>query len=427
MNIFLYTFGCKVNSFETAAMAELLAGRGHTILDTDAGADAVVVNSCTVTANGDKKVRQFLRRVKRNNPQVITVLTGCFPQAFPEQAAAYAEADLLMGTGNRAALPGLLEQFARDHTPRSEILPNAEKGFELLRAETLEGHTRAFLKIEDGCERFCAYCIVPFARGPVRSMPAEQLTAQVALFAQNGYREVVLSGINLSCYGRDEGLTLADAVERAAAVEGIERIRLSSLEPDLISDETWRRLAAVEKLCPQFHLALQSGCDATLRRMNRHYTAAEYRAVADKIRALFDRPTFTTDVMVGFAGETEAEFAQSLRFVESFGFLKCHIFPYSVRSGTAGARMPGQVDKAVKDSRAAAMAEAAERSRAAVMASFVGARARVILERQHPDGGFDGYTDRYLPAIVYGEHLAPRQLAEGRIERIADGRCVIHV
>ncbi len=427
MNIYLYTFGCKVNSFETAAMAELLAQRGHTIVHAQDRPDAVVINSCTVTANGDKKVRQYLRRVKRDNPDVITVLTGCFPQAFPEQAAQYAEADLSMGTGNRAALPDLLAQFAADREKRADILSNKEKGFELLRAETLEGHTRAFLKIEDGCEQYCAYCIVPYARGPVRSMPIDRLVEQVELFARGGYREIVLSGINLSCYGREAGLTLADAVERTASVAGIERIRLGSLEPDLITDETWRRLAAVDKLCPQFHLALQSGCDTTLKRMNRRYTTAEYTAVADKIRALFDRPTFTTDVMVGFAGETDADFETSLQFVRHFGFLKCHIFPYSIRTGTAGARMPDQVEKSVKESRAAAMAQAADAARAEIMAGFVGARVRVILERQQPDGGFDGYTDRYLPAVVYGTDLREQQLVEGVIAHIEGDRCVVEL
>ncbi len=425
MKIFLYTFGCKVNSFETAAMAELLASCGHEIVHTAGDADAVVINSCTVTANGDKKVRQYLRRIKRDNPAVITVLTGCFPQAFPELAAEYTEADLIMGTGNRKELPALLAQFVKDREKRTDILSNKEKGFELLRAETLEGHTRAFLKIEDGCERFCAYCIVPFARGPVRSMPIEKLVEQVELFACGGYKEVVLSGINLSCYGREEGLTLADAVERAAAVDGIERIRLGSLEPDLISEETWRRFASVDKLCPQFHLALQSGCDQTLRRMNRKYTTAEYLAVADRVRALFDRPTFTTDVMVGFAGETEQEFAESLRFVREFGFLKCHIFPYSIRTGTAGARMPDQVEKSVKEARAAQMAQAAAEARNEVLRSFVGAAARVILERRQPDGSFDGYTDRYLPALVQGTGLAEHDMVCGRIDRIEGDHCIV--
>ncbi|MEG2258864.1 MAG: MiaB/RimO family radical SAM methylthiotransferase, partial [Oscillospiraceae bacterium] len=283
MNIFLYTFGCKVNSFETAAMSELLVKKGYQIATSDSDADVIVINSCTVTANGDKRVRQYLRRVKRLNPQVITVLSGCFPQAFPEQASEFTEADIIMGTGNRNELPDLLSNFITDRKPRISIAPNSGKTFEILKTENLDGHTRAFLKIEDGCERFCAYCIVPFARGPVRSMPLDRLREQLKMFADNGYKEIVLSGINLSCYGRGTKHNLADAIECAADIDGIERIRLGSLEPDLLSDDMLHRMLRVEKLCPQFHLALQSGCDATLKRMNRKYSISQYIEVSQKI------------------------------------------------------------------------------------------------------------------------------------------------
>lgn len=425
MNIYFSTFGCKVNSFESAAMAQLLRDAGHTVVESDERADVIVVNSCTVTANGDKKVRQYLRARKRAHPDLVTVLCGCFPQAYPELARAYTEADILMGTGNRAALPGLLDEFLRTRARVEDIQPNSTKEFELLRAERLDGYTRAFLKIEDGCERYCAYCVIPYARGPVRSMPLRELRRQAERLAGNGYREIVLTGINLSFFGREEGFTLADAVETIAELPGIERIRLSSLEPDLLTHEGLARMAATGKLCPQFHLALQSGCDATLRRMNRKYTTADYTAVADDIRSLFDRPTFTTDVMVGFAGETEADFETSRAFVEQFGFLKCHVFPYSRREGTAGARLPGQLEKREKDRRAASMSESAERARLQVMESFVGAEARVILEQPQPSGGFDGYDDRYLPCLVAGEGLRSGATVNGTITHIADGRCVV--
>ena len=424
MKLYFSTFGCKVNSFESAAMAQLMREAGHTVVEHDDRADVVVVNSCTVTANGDKKVRQYLRGCKRANPAVVTVLCGCFPQAYPALARQYAEAYILMGTGNRAALPALLDEFLRTRARVEDIRPNANKAFELLRAERLDGHTRAFLKIEDGCERYCAYCVIPYARGPVRSMPLRELRRQAGRLAENGYREIVLTGINLSFFGREEGFNLADAVEAVAELPGVERIRLSSLEPDLLTHEGLARMAATGKLCPQFHLALQSGCDATLRRMNRKYTTAEFEAVADGIRALFDRPTFTTDVMVGFAGETEADFETSRAFVERFGFLKCHVFPYSRREGTAGARLPVQLEKREKERRAALMSGSAERARRRVLESFVGDEARVILE-QPLAGGFDGYDDRYLPCLAVGEGLRPSLTVRGRIARVENGRCVV--
>ncbi|MEG1651407.1 MAG: tRNA (N(6)-L-threonylcarbamoyladenosine(37)-C(2))-methylthiotransferase MtaB [Oscillospiraceae bacterium] len=427
VNIFLYTFGCKVNSFETAAMSELLVKKGYQIATSDSDADVIVINSCTVTANGDKRVRQYLRRVKRLNPQVITVLSGCFPQAFPEQASEFTEADIIMGTGNRNELPDLLSNFITDRKSRISIAPNSGKTFEILKTENLDGHTRAFLKIEDGCERFCAYCIVPFARGPVRSMPLDRLMEQLKMFADNGYKEIVLSGINLSCYGRGTEHNLADAIECAADIDGIERIRLGSLEPDLLSDDMLHRMSRVKKLCPQFHLALQSGCDATLKRMNRKYSISQYVEVSQKIKGMFISPTFTTDVMVGFAGETDDDFDASLKFVSEFGFLKCHIFPYSIRSGTAGAKMPCQIDKYVKDKRAALMSEAAQKSRVKVMQEFVGKPARVILETMQDDGAYSGYTDRYLPALVYGRGLHKHDIVEGIISDLRGDHCVIRL
>lgn len=425
MKIYVKTFGCKVNSFESAAMAELLYEKGFQAADSELAADAVIVNSCTVTANGDKKTRQYLRRVKRENPECAVMLSGCFAQAFPERAAGIPEADVVCGTGNRAAAVELLCEFLKNRERAVEIVPNKEKTFEPLAASEPDGHTRAFLKIEDGCERYCSYCIVPYARGPVRSLPLDELKARVEELARNGFAEIVLSGINLSCYGRGEGRDLAHAVSVTASVEGIERVRLGSLEPDLLSDDMLDRLAAEKKLCPQFHLALQSGCDATLKRMNRHYTAAEYSAVAERIRARFERPTLTTDLIVGFPGESESDFEESLAFAESFGFLKIHVFPYSLRDGTAAAKLPEHIDKTEKERRAALMGLAAERSRERVMRSFVGRKARVILEQPQEGGGFTGYTDRYLPALVLGEGLKERETVMGTIETIADGVCVI--
>lgn len=421
MQVYIHTFGCKVNSFESAAMAATLTESGFSIAQTAEIADVILVNSCTVTANGDRKVRQYLRQVKRNYPNCILVLTGCLPQAYPDVAAAFPEVDILTGTGNRQDIATLIHSFIQSHSKTVSILDNTKKTFELLQTDRIAGHTRAFLKIEDGCDRYCTYCIVPFARGNVRSMPLDTLHAQAALLAAHGYREIVLSGVNLSFYGRDIGCTLLDAVQTVAAIPEIVRVRLGSLEPDLLTEPLLTQLASVEKLCPHFHFALQSGCNETLRRMARHYDTSHVTAVANQIRALFDRPTFTADVMVGFPGETDADFIASLDYIKKFGFLKVHVFPYSVRPRTAAATFPGQVDHMTKTQRAADMTAAAEESRSAVLQSFVGVQARVILEQMVDSDMFSGYTDRYLPARVVGEGLFSGEIVCGQIQYAKQG------
>ncbi len=424
MNVFYCTFGCKVNSFETAAIQALFERDGHGVAPSPEQADVAVVNSCTVTAAGDKKVRRLLRGIKRANPACTTVLCGCFPQAYPSLAAEYLDADIVTGTGNRADVPRLVERYMRERSRIVSVVDNRDKGFEHLGVNRLEGHTRAFLKIEDGCDRYCAYCVVPYARGPVRSLALDKLIRDAEVFRDGGYRELVLSGINLSFYGRDIGLGLADAVEAVCALDGIERVRLGSLEPDLLSDDTLKRLAGCEKLCPHFHLSLQSGCDSTLRRMGRRYDTALFSAVADKISALFKRPAFTTDVIVGFPGESEAEFSESLRYVGDFGFLKVHVFPYSLRPGTAAACLEGHLDRGTKAARARLMSDACEQARAAVMRGFVQSTVRVIAE-QPSDAGFTGYTDRYLPALVRGEHIRCGDVVRGRVTDCSDGRVIV--
>ncbi|MEA5050087.1 MAG: tRNA (N(6)-L-threonylcarbamoyladenosine(37)-C(2))-methylthiotransferase MtaB [Oscillospiraceae bacterium] len=427
MNVFFYTFGCKVNSFESAAMAGMLRARGYAPAESEADADVVVVNSCTVTANTDRKVRQYLRRVRRENPNAVTVLTGCYASAFPDEAAAMEDADIVTGAADRRALADLLDDYFASRRRVVSVADPACAAFEPLFAPELDGHTRAFLKIEDGCERYCTYCIIPYARGRVRSMEPDELARQVRALADNGYREIVLSGINLSAYGKGTPNDLADAVRIACAPDGVERVRLGSLEPDLLPDALLARLAAEPKLCPQFHLSLQSGCDATLRRMNRHYTAAQYAAVAGRLRALFPRATFTTDVIVGFPGETEGDFADSLAFVRDFGFLKVHVFPYSVRPGTAAARMDGKVPRAEKERRSRAMVAAAAAGRAAVLRSFLGQDVRVILEQPVGGGVFDGYTDEYLPARVSGAGLRGGGIARGTVRDVCGDAVVLEV
>lgn len=400
MKVCFFTLGCKVNQQETAALEELFRRRGYTVCREDEVCDVYVVNSCTVTASGDKKSLQWMRRAKRDNPQAVTVLTGCFPQAFPEQAAGCG-ADIVIGNTVRSTLADRVEAFMRDRRAVLDVTPHCSgERFEDLPAARLPDHTRAFLKVEDGCNRFCAYCIIPTARGRVRSRSEQSILSELRTLSAEGCREFVLSGINLSCYGTDTGTDLAELVEHAAGIEGVERIRLGSLEPDLVSDAVWERLSRVPQLCPQFHLSLQSGCDATLRRMRRHYTSADYARVLARLRSLFNEPSITTDLIVGFPGETRSDFEESLHFMQKCHFLKVHVFSYSVRPGTAAADFPDQVSEAEKAGRSHILSAAANRLREEYLRSAVGGTARVLLEKPDENGLYTGYTERYVPVLV---------------------------
>ncbi|MBQ5412329.1 MAG: tRNA (N(6)-L-threonylcarbamoyladenosine(37)-C(2))-methylthiotransferase MtaB [Oscillospiraceae bacterium] len=424
MKFFIETFGCKVNFYESAALQKLFLSKGFTAADSLSDADVVVINCCTVTGNADRKDRAFFNRVKRENPRAAVVLTGCWPQAYPE-AAGKLGADIVTGNGNRSAIPDLVLSYLRDRQPVVDILDVSKAAFECLEADELHEHNRAFLKIEDGCEKYCTYCAIPKARGKVRSMPLADITRQSLSFAEKGYHEIVLAGINLAAYGSDTGCDLGDAVIAAAEPESVIRVRLSSLECDIITDEMLDKFASCNKFCPQFHLSLQSGCDRTLKRMNRHYTAGQYREACDRIRERFDSPTFTTDIICGFPGETEEDFLESLEFCRSIGFLRTHIFPYSKRSGTMAYSMPGQLTRAEKQSRASRMKKALDPISRSVMESFVGKKVRVILEQQLPDGSFSGYTDRYIPAKVTAEGSCRNDIVIGTVSSVEKGYALI--
>lgn len=423
MKIFISTFGCKVNSIESSAILEDFTKAGYDISGSEQDADVVVINSCTVTAGGDKKVRQFLRHTKRLNPRCITVLCGCFPQAYSEDAYSYTEADIITGTGNRWDIFPMVREFIENRVPIHRVIPNGGKEFEPLCAKHIEGHTRGFMKLEDGCDRFCAFCVIPFARGPVRYMPLEEVRHNAEALAESGHREIVLSGINLSFYGRGAGYDLADAVKAVAEIDGLDRIRIGSVEPDLMNNEMLNRLADIEKLCPQFHMSLQSGCDKTLAAMNRHYSTADYLKKENYIRSIFKRPTFTTDVITGFPGETEADFKESLEFVKNFGFLKVHAFPYSMRPGTKAASMPGHLPNGVKNVRREVLQKECDAVRKRIISGFTGSEARIIAEQPSPEG-WSGYTDRYLPALIKRSGVSNGDLVYGRITAF-DGEKVI--
>lgn len=425
MKVRFLTLGCKVNQYETEAMLEMLQSQGFAAALDGEQADVLVVNSCTVTAQSDQKARQSLRRLKRQNPGAVTVLTGCWPQAFPGEAAKLEEADIILGNARRGELGDKILEYLSTKQRIVDVAPHKKgEAFEPMRVQGLRGHTRAFLKIEDGCERYCAYCIIPYARGRVRSKPLADLRSEVEGLAGKGYKEVVLTGINLPAYGQELGLSLCDAVEAACGVEGIERVRLGSLEPERLTPDVIARMRAQDKLCPQFHLSLQSGCDATLRRMHRHYNGAEYAKIVDDLRKAFPNCAITTDVMVGFPGETEEEFRESLAFCRSIGFAKVHVFAYSRRPGTVADRAPDQVPNAEKERRSHILAEAMEESRLGFMRAQAGRTEGVLFEREISPGVWEGLTANYTPVRVECSRELSGEILSVRITGAEDGYCV---
>ena len=395
MKIAFYTLGCKVNQYESQSISEILARSGHTLVSKTGDADCIVINSCTVTAESDRKTRQAVRRFKRNNPFSIIILAGCMPQAFPDEAKALEEADIITGNTSPAKIPQLIDKFITTGKRVINIETHEKsEDYSTPALTNFSERTRAFMKIEDGCERYCTYCIIPKARGVVRSRSLEDIEKEAFSLAEKGFSEIVLVGINLTSYGKDNGLNLCDAVVTAAKPEGIKRVRLGSLEPDHISEEVLARLNSEPKFCPQFHLALQSGCDETLKKMNRHYDTAFYKDLVKKIRETFKNPSITTDIMVGFAGETEEDFNKSLAFYKEIGFARGHVFAYSVRPGTFAANYKGQVEKKEKERRASLMLEAALACEREFLNSQIGQTVPVLFET-YKDGVSVGYTENY--------------------------------
>lgn len=397
MKAAFYTLGCKVNQYESQAMAQSLEKHGFIITDPSEEADVYVINSCTVTAESDRKTRQAVRRFKKLHPESIVVLTGCMTQAFPEYGEKLDEADIVIGNKSNRLLHDYIMQYING-SGRIFAVDLHKTGDEFT-GDTISSfreRTRASVKIEDGCNRFCSYCIIPYARGRVRSKPLDELKKELAELEKNGFSEIVLVGINLSAYGMGTDKNIVDAVKLAASFDGIKRVRLGSLEPDHITDEIIDGLAQIPEFCPQFHISLQSGCDSTLKRMNRHYNISEYYELCQKLRSAFSDTTLTTDVMVGFPGETEEDFIFSMEFVKRVGFEKVHVFPYSIRPGTPAAKMPDQIEKSEKEKRAAKMTATADEIRTAFLKSQIGKTLEVLVEEHH-DGFAQGYTASYTP------------------------------
>ena len=386
MRIAIYTLGCKVNQYETQAMEAELIRRGHTLVPFEERADAYLVNTCAVTAMSGHKSRQIIRRCRRQNPEALVGVCGCYAQTEPE-AVAGLEVDLVSGTEGRMAFLDNLEALAaqRRRSPLVTVCSAmANREFEDLPAGGLTGRTRAMLKIEDGCVSFCSYCVIPYARGPVRSLPLERAVEEAGRLCREGYKELVLTGIEISSWGQEwrEGPELADLITAVCAAAPSCRIRLGSLEPRTVTEDFCRRVSSCGNLCPHFHLSLQSGCDATLERMNRRYTTQRYLQSAELLRQWFDRPGITTDLIVGFPGETEEEFQATMDFLDWCAFSAVHVFPYSRRAGTKADAMPGQVAKAVKEERGRRAARVAKDLQQAYLQSWVGQTLSVLFEEK---------------------------------------------
>ena len=400
MKVRFYTLGCKVNQYESEAMGELFEKRGYTVVGEDEPADIVIINSCTVTAESNRKTRQTVRKARRKNSQAVIVLTGCMAQAFPDEAAKIVEADIVVGNKNEDKIPDLCERFIAERKAM-HIFEEHETG-EKITDFTVTGfseHTRSYIKIEDGCNRFCSYCIIPYARGRVRSKSVGAIAAEAEGLSRSGYKEIVLVGINLSAYGQDTGAGLCDAVLAAAAPEGIERVRLGSLECDQISDDALLKLSECKEFCPQFHLSLQSGCDRTLREMNRKYDTAFYRDLVERIRRIFPDASITTDIMVGFPGESDEDFKESCDFVRETGFARSHVFIYSEREGTPAARRHDAVDKSVRAERAHIMGDICRQCERDFLKAQCGKTEKVLFETES-DGYWEGYTGNYTRVKV---------------------------
>ena len=412
MRYAIYTLGCKVNQYETQALETELLRRGHTLVPFEDEADAYIINTCTVTAVSDRKSRNAIRRAKKRNPAAVVAVCGCYAQTAPEDVAALG-VDLVSGTGDRLGFLNEVERLSGLVRAEAELVPEmlvdnimTHRSFEQLPAGGLEGRTRAMLKVEDGCVNFCTYCIIPYARGPVRSLPLPAAVAQAEKLARDGYREIVLTGIEISSWGHEfrDGTGLIDLVEGVCRAAPELRVRLGSLEPRTITEDFCRRAAALPNLCPHFHLSMQSGCDGVLKRMNRKYDTARYYESVTLLRGFFDRPAITTDLIVGFPGETEEEFTATLEFVEKCAFSAMHIFPYSRRTGTPAAKMADQVPNAVKEERAARAGALAARLKAAYLEQWVGASLPVLFEEEK-DGLWRGHAPNYVEVMAHGEAL----------------------
>ncbi len=422
MTYTVLTLGCKVNFCESAAIERGLSEKGFIPAKEGEAPDIFVVNSCTVTSMSEKKARHALSRAKHENPDCVTVLCGCFPQSYPTRAGKTEFADIITGNSAKSKIGEMVCEYLQSRKKMMRVEPLTRRFDESGAAPDLD-RTRAFIKIEDGCDRFCTYCAIPLARGRVRSLPPEKIAAQAAECARLGHKEIVLTGINLGCYGRENGLDIAEAV-KAADTDGIERIRLGSLEPEMITDKVIEKLRAVRKLCPHFHLSLQSGSDTVLSRMNRKYDTAYYSALVKKLRDTFDNVAITTDIMTGFPGETEDEFKESMTFAKNIGFAGIHVFPYSMRPETVAAARSDQIAPQVKTARAREFSALAKELERNFFKSQIGTEHTVLIEKPVSEDYSGGYTENYIPIRIYWAKLPQFSAVKVQLADVREGYCL---
>lgn len=417
----LHNLGCKVNAYETEAMQHLLEEAGYEIVPFTQKADVYVINTCSVTNMADRKSRQMLHKAKKNNPDSIVVATGCYVQTSEKEVLNDLSVDIVIGNDRKHDLVRLLEEYSLDRVNDTvDDINDGKHDFEELFIDQTKEHTRAFIKVQDGCNQFCSYCIIPYARGRVRSRRFENVIAEVERLAANGFKEVVLTGIHLSSYGVDfeEATGLLELIQAVNAVKGIERIRLGSLEPKIVTEHFASELSKLDKICPHFHLSLQSGCDATLKRMNRKYTTKEYERGCELLRKYFVHPAITTDVIVGFPGETEEEFEQTKAYLEHIHFYEMHIFKYSKRKGTRAAVMPDQIDEQVKAARSEKLIALGHDMSKEFRKFYIGKNEEVLFEEKAVIGDkeyFVGYTKEYVKVAKKTDENLENQIVSGRI------------
>lgn len=425
MRVAFYTLGCKVNQYETQLLKEQFSQKGYEICEPNEIADVYLVNSCTVTQMANKKSRQAIHKFKRENPNAVVALMGCFPQAFKDEACLINEADIIIGTKNKNNVLNYVEKFLQDNKKVIDVIPhkNGEK-FENGAFVSHEDKTRAFVKIEDGCERYCAYCIIPKARGKVRSKPIDEIAAEVSALVKNGYKEIVLVGINLAMYGVDFNLRLIDAVKAVCEIKGVERVRLGSSEPMLVTAEDFLEMSKYKNICPHFHIALQSGSDEVLKNMNRPYTTEQYSEIIKTVRENFDNPAITTDIIVGFPGETDEQFNETIEFVKNINLSMVHIFPYSRREGTKAYDMPNQVSEFKKTQRAKALNDVCEKLKKDFLNNQVGVKTKVLFENTTNQYGRMGHTPNYTQVYVCDNSIKRGDIKDVVITQVIDDFCI---
>lgn len=420
--IAFYTLGCKVNQYETEAIAERFSDNGYSVVPFTESADYYIINTCSVTAMSDRKSRQIIRRAKKANPNSIIAVMGCYSQTAPDEVLAIDGVNLVLGTKDRGSVLRLIESLTPSDKLNAVTSVKDNHVFEELSIRRCADRTRAYIKIQDGCSQFCSYCIIPYARGPVRSRPENEIISEVRTLAEAGYKEVILTGIHAASYGTDlENTSLEQLLNKIDAEDGIVRVRLSSIEPMTLNAEFVEKIKDCKKLCPHFHISLQSGCDRTLRSMNRHYTTAQFKEVVDGLRTAFCDCAITTDIMTGFAGETDEDFNETLEFVKDIEFAEAHVFQYSPRRGTPAAVRPNQVTSEVKEQRSKAIIDITNRSHEKFLQKHIGRTMDILYETRANDGCFEGKTSNYITVHAHSDAEISGEFHKTLLEKSKNG------